>query len=135
MPIRIICIFNPFFIYPLKDTVIKSSYLSTWSWSHLLNYFCDSLRLFFVVFINHDLHFELFLMWFRWTLQKLWRFEDFLFVFFRHGRHHKKFLQIYILTLKISSDQIWVAGNFGQPLIYPCFTNFSSNFLCNSLNS
>jgi hypothetical protein len=37
------------------------------------------------------------------------------------------------LTLKISSDQIWVAGYFGQPLTYPYFTIFSSDFLCNSL--
>jgi hypothetical protein len=39
------------------------------------------------------------------------------------------------LTLKISSDQIWVAGYFGQPLTYPDFTIFSSDFLCNSLKS
>jgi hypothetical protein len=39
------------------------------------------------------------------------------------------------LTLKISSDQIWVAGYFGQPLTYPYFTIFSSDFLCNSLKS
>jgi hypothetical protein len=39
------------------------------------------------------------------------------------------------LTLKISSDQIWVAGYFGQPLKYPDFTIFSSNFLYNSLKS
>jgi hypothetical protein len=39
------------------------------------------------------------------------------------------------LTLKISSDQIWVVGYFGQPLIYPYFTIFSSDFLCNSLKS
>jgi hypothetical protein len=40
-----------------------------------------------------------------------------------------------LLTPKISSDQIWVAGYFGQPLIYPYFTIFSSKFLCNSLKS
>jgi hypothetical protein len=34
-----------------------------------------------------------------------------------------------VLTLKISSDQIWVAGYFGQPLTYPYFTIFSSNFI------
>jgi hypothetical protein len=39
------------------------------------------------------------------------------------------------LTLKILSDQIWVAGYFGQPLTYPYFTIFSSDFLCNSLKS
>jgi hypothetical protein len=39
------------------------------------------------------------------------------------------------LTLKISSDQIWVAGYFGQPLTYPDFTIFISDFLCNSLKS
>jgi hypothetical protein len=40
-----------------------------------------------------------------------------------------------VLTLKILSDQIWVAGYFGQPLTYPYFTIFSSDFLCNSLKS
>jgi hypothetical protein len=39
------------------------------------------------------------------------------------------------LTLKISSDQIWVVGYFGQPLTYSDFTIFSSDFLCNSLKS
>jgi hypothetical protein len=39
------------------------------------------------------------------------------------------------LTLKISSDQIWVASYFGQPLTYPNFTILSSEFLCNSLKS
>jgi hypothetical protein len=39
------------------------------------------------------------------------------------------------LTLKISSDQIWVASYFGQHLTYPNFTIFSSDFLCNSLKS
>jgi hypothetical protein len=39
------------------------------------------------------------------------------------------------LTLKISSDQIWVAGYFGQPLTYPYFTIFRSDFFCNSLKS
>jgi hypothetical protein len=39
------------------------------------------------------------------------------------------------LTLKISSDQIWVTRYFGQPLTYPYFTIFSSDFLCNSLKS
>jgi hypothetical protein len=39
------------------------------------------------------------------------------------------------LTLKILSDQIWVAGYFGQPLTYPYFTILSSGFLCNSLKS
>jgi hypothetical protein len=33
-----------------------------------------------------------------------------------------------LLTLKISSDQIWDAGYFGQPLTYPYFTIFSFNF-------
>jgi hypothetical protein len=40
-----------------------------------------------------------------------------------------------LLTLKISSDQIWVARYFGQPLTHPDFTIFSSDFLCNSLKS
>jgi hypothetical protein len=40
-----------------------------------------------------------------------------------------------VLTLKISSNQIWVAGYFGQPLTYPDFTIFSSDFFCNSLKS
>jgi hypothetical protein len=39
------------------------------------------------------------------------------------------------LTPKILSDQIWVAGYFGQPLTYPNFTIFSSDFLCISLKS
>jgi hypothetical protein len=39
------------------------------------------------------------------------------------------------LTPKISSDQIWVAGYFGQPMTYPYFAIFSSHFLCNSLKS
>jgi hypothetical protein len=39
------------------------------------------------------------------------------------------------LTPKISSDQIWIAGYFGQPLTYPHFTIFSSDFYCNSLKS
>jgi hypothetical protein len=39
------------------------------------------------------------------------------------------------LTLKISSDEIWVASYFGQPLTYPYFTIFSSDFLCHSLKS
>jgi hypothetical protein len=30
--------------------------------------------------------------------------------------HYKNFI---VLTLKISSDQIWVARYFGQPLTYP----------------
>jgi hypothetical protein len=42
---------------------------------------------------------------------------------------------LHFLTLKISSDQIWVAGYFGQPLIYPDFTIFRSDFFCNSLKS
>ena len=37
--------------------------------------------------------------------------------------------------LKISSDQIWVAGYFGQPLTYPNFIIFSFDFLYNSLKS
>jgi hypothetical protein len=32
------------------------------------------------------------------------------------------------LTPKISSSQIWVAGYFGQPLTYPNFTIFISDF-------
>jgi hypothetical protein len=32
------------------------------------------------------------------------------------------------LTPKISSDQIWVAGYFGQRLTYPYFIIFISNF-------
>jgi hypothetical protein len=44
-------------------------------------------------------------------------------------------LVLYGLTLKISSDQIWVTSYFGQPLIYLDFTIFSSDFLCNSLKS
>jgi hypothetical protein len=39
------------------------------------------------------------------------------------------------LTPKILSDMIWVVGYFGQPLTYPYFTIYSSNFLCNSLKS
>jgi hypothetical protein len=39
------------------------------------------------------------------------------------------------LTLKISSDQIWVVGYFGQPLTYPDSNIFSSDFLCSSLKS
>jgi hypothetical protein len=39
------------------------------------------------------------------------------------------------LSPKISSDQIWVARYFGQPLTYPYFTIFSSDFLCNFLKS
>jgi hypothetical protein len=46
-----------------------------------------------------------------------------------------RYLRYFILTLKISSDQIWVDGYFGQRLTYPCFTIFSSDFLCNSLKS
>jgi hypothetical protein len=40
-----------------------------------------------------------------------------------------------LLTLKISSNQISVAGYFGQPLTYPDFIIFSFDFLCNSLKS
>ena len=39
------------------------------------------------------------------------------------------------LTLKIWSDQIWVAGYFGQPPTSPDFTIFSTGFLCNFLKS
>jgi hypothetical protein len=39
------------------------------------------------------------------------------------------------LTPKILSDQIWIAGYFGQPLTDPYFTIFSFDFLCNSLKS
>jgi hypothetical protein len=39
------------------------------------------------------------------------------------------------LTLKILSDQIWIASYFGQPLTYLDFTIFISDFLCNSLKS
>jgi hypothetical protein len=39
------------------------------------------------------------------------------------------------LTPKILSDQFWVGGYFGQPLTYPDFTIFSSDFLCISLKS
>jgi hypothetical protein len=38
-----------------------------------------------------------------------------------------------VLTPKFLSDQIWVDGYFGQPLTYPYFTIFISDFLCNSL--
>jgi hypothetical protein len=34
-----------------------------------------------------------------------------------------------ILTPKILRNQIWIAGHFEQPLIYPYFITFSSNFL------
>jgi hypothetical protein len=40
-----------------------------------------------------------------------------------------------LLTPKISSNQIWVAGYFGQTLTYPDFIIFSSDFLCISLKS
>jgi hypothetical protein len=39
------------------------------------------------------------------------------------------------LTPKILSEQIWIASYFGQPLTFPYFTIFSSDFLCNSLKS
>jgi hypothetical protein len=39
------------------------------------------------------------------------------------------------LTPKILSNQIWVAGYFGQPLTYLKFTIFIFNYLCNSLKS
>jgi hypothetical protein len=50
--------------------------------------------------------------------------------FMSHNGHIPK-----TLTLKISSNQIWVVGYFGQPLTYPNFNIFSSHFLCNSLKS
>jgi hypothetical protein len=40
-----------------------------------------------------------------------------------------------MLTPKISSDQIWVTGNFRQPLTYPNFTILSSDIFCNPLKS
>jgi hypothetical protein len=39
------------------------------------------------------------------------------------------------LTPKILSNQIWITGYFGQPLTYPDFTIFSSDFLCISLKA
>jgi hypothetical protein len=45
------------------------------------------------------------------------------------------FISANMLTPKIPSDQIWVAGYFGQLLTYPYFTTFRFDFLYNPLKS
>jgi hypothetical protein len=125
-------------LQPMDYAILNYTKKTMWLLKLLRKYYYFAIYIYIYIAIYIYTHiFRLFLGWLLFTIffQITLGFDAkfVLAIVLRSGFLKPLCIFIYYLTLKILSDQIWVAGYFGQPLTYPDFTIFSSDFLCNFL--